>query len=171
MPFDPFHDHAQPAVPFPPARTAGYPAPQFHLPARRAVDNRRYLLWSTDGFPLLVNGRSSLVPTFTGDLIEDMKRFPNRRTVSVLRKIGVRASSSTPTALPDPVAGRRLEAGRRTAVDQDRGPGRAGDLRDPFAQGGRRHDHSTLDRLPATLAVGERGQGRDRAQRAGADQI
>jgi hypothetical protein len=91
VPFDPFGKQAQPAVPFPPARTAELPDPQLHLPAERAEENRRYLLWSTDGFPLIVNGRSSLVPTFTGDLIDSMKQFPSRRTVSVLRKLGVRS--------------------------------------------------------------------------------
>jgi hypothetical protein len=89
VPFDPFDKQAQPAVPLPPARTADIPAPQFHLPALRAEDNRRYLLWSTDGFPLMVNGRSSLVPTFTGELIEAMRPFPDPSTVGVLRRLGV----------------------------------------------------------------------------------
>ena len=89
VPFDPFDKQAQPAVPLPPARTIGYPQPQLHLPAQRAEDNRRYLLWSTDGFPLIVNGRSSLVPTFTGDLIDAMRGFPDPYTARVLRQLGV----------------------------------------------------------------------------------
>ncbi len=90
VPFDPWDVQAQPEVPFPPASTAETTEPQFHLPAERAEDNRRYLLWSTDRFPLMVNGRSSLVPTFTGDLIEAMRPFPDRETVEQLRTIGVR---------------------------------------------------------------------------------
>jgi hypothetical protein len=91
LPFDPFDNRAQPAVPAVPASTASVPAPQLHLPAERASDNRRYILWSTDGFPKLVNGRSSLNPTFTQRLIEDVARFPNHRTVELLDRTGVRS--------------------------------------------------------------------------------
>ncbi|HEY7150661.1 MAG TPA: hypothetical protein VH391_03180 [Solirubrobacterales bacterium] len=91
LPFDPFGDRAQPAVPAVPASTASVPAPQLHLPAERASDNRRYILWSTAGFPKLVNGRSSLNPTFTQRLIEDVARFPDRRTVELLHRTGVRS--------------------------------------------------------------------------------
>ena len=85
------HDRAQPAVPAIPPSTASVPAPQLHLPAERASDNRRYILWSTDGFPKLVNGRSSLNPTFTQRLIEDVQDFPSRRTVELLARTGVRS--------------------------------------------------------------------------------
>ena len=91
LPFDPFNDRAQPAVPAIPPSTASVPAPQLHLPAERASDNRRYILWSTDGFPRLVNGRSSLNPTFTQRLIEDVQDFPSRRTVELLARTGVRS--------------------------------------------------------------------------------
>jgi hypothetical protein len=67
------------------------PAPQLHLPAELAEDNRRYLLWSTDGFPDLVNGRSSIQPDFTGNLIEAMDEFPGRASVAELRREGVRS--------------------------------------------------------------------------------
>jgi hypothetical protein len=90
LPFDPRDDQDQPEVPAVPASTADVPAPQLHLPAPLAEDNRRYLLWSTDGFPLMVNGRSSLVPTFTGELIEAMRPFPDPYTARVLRRLGVR---------------------------------------------------------------------------------
>lgn len=91
LPFDPLDDQAQPAVPPSPPSTAAVPAPQLHLPAERAADNRRYILWSTDGFPKLVNGRSSLNPAFTQHLIEDVEGFPDRRTVGLLRRLGVRS--------------------------------------------------------------------------------
>jgi hypothetical protein len=91
LPFDPFNNRAQPAVPPIPPSTASVSAPQLHLPAERASDNRRYILWSTAGFPKLVNGRSSLNPTFTQRLIEDVEGFPNRRTVQVLARTGVRS--------------------------------------------------------------------------------
>ena len=89
LPFDPFDNQAQPNVPSVPHSVARVPAPQLHLPAERAADNRRYLLWSTDGFPAIVNGRSSLNPAFTEHLIERMQPFPDRRTVALLSRLGV----------------------------------------------------------------------------------
>ena len=89
LPFDPFDDQEQPAVPVSDARFAHIGEPQLHIPADRAEDNRRYLLWSTDGFPKMVNGRSSLVPFETADLIESMHDFPNPDTVERLRALGV----------------------------------------------------------------------------------
>ena len=91
LPFDPFDNQAQPRVPAIPPSTASVPAPQLHLPAERAADNRRYILWSTDGFPALVNGRSSLNPAFTQHLIRRMEPFPDRRTVALLSRLGVRS--------------------------------------------------------------------------------
>ena len=91
LPFDPFDNQAQPSVPPVPPSTASVPAPQLHLPAERPSDNRRYILWSTDAFPELVNGRSSLNPAFTERLIEDVEEFPDRRTVDRLSRLGVRS--------------------------------------------------------------------------------
>jgi hypothetical protein len=92
VPFDPFGSQAQPKVPRVPPSVASVPAPQVHLPAERATDNRRYLLWSTDGFPQIVNGRSSLNPAFTERLIERLEQFPDRRTVALLSRIGVKSA-------------------------------------------------------------------------------
>jgi len=89
LPFDPLDNQAQPKVPPAPPSVASAAAPQLHLPAERASDNRRYLLWSTDGFPAIVNGRSSLNPAFTERLIESMEPFPDRRTVARLQSLGV----------------------------------------------------------------------------------
>jgi hypothetical protein len=89
LPFDPTDSQAQPRVPATPPSTAAVPAPQLHLPALRAEDNRRYLLWSTDGFPDMVNGRSSTQPSETTELIEAMGDFPNPETVAMLRRGGV----------------------------------------------------------------------------------
>jgi hypothetical protein len=125
LPFDPLDDRAQPAVPPVPPSTASVPAPQLHLPAKRASDNRRYILWSTDGFPKLVNGRSSLNPTFTQRLIRDVQGFPNRRTVELLARTGVRSvvlhadrTAGTPWhgAARRPVAGLPLTRTRRDGL-------------------------------------------------------
>jgi hypothetical protein len=91
LPFDPGDYQEQPAVPYPPASTAEAPAPQFHLPAERPEDNRRYLLWSTDGFPEMVNGRASTNPDLIEDLVDQMAAFPDPATVDRLRGFGVRS--------------------------------------------------------------------------------
>jgi hypothetical protein len=88
LPFDPTDSMAQPVMPEAPPVAAG-PAPQLHLPALRPEDNRRYLLWSSAGFPKMINGRSSTIPEFTTHLIDSMDDFPSRATVDRLRRVGV----------------------------------------------------------------------------------
>ena len=90
-PFDPGDRQEQPLVPEAPAATASLPAPQLHLPAERAEDNRRYLLWSTDGFPDIVNGRASTLPNLTEDTIDSMDTFPDPQSVALLLQLGVRS--------------------------------------------------------------------------------
>ncbi len=91
LPFDPLDTQAQPRVPPVPPSTASVPAPQLHLPAERATDNRRYVLWSTDGFPEIVNGRSSLNPAWTARVIRREQGFPSRTSVRRLERLGVRS--------------------------------------------------------------------------------
>lgn len=91
LPFDPLDDQDQLRVLYPAASTAEVPAPQLHLPAERPEDNRRYLLWSTDGFPEIVNGRASTNPDQIEDLIEEMASFPDAVTVERLREYGVQS--------------------------------------------------------------------------------
>jgi hypothetical protein len=80
-----------PAVPRPPARLASLPQPQLHLPASTPPANRRYVFWSTDGFPDLVNGRGSFDPAFFKGLVKETARFPDAETVGRLRALGVHA--------------------------------------------------------------------------------
>jgi hypothetical protein len=91
LPFDPTDNLAQPRVPPAPGDVSGVPAPQLHLPAPLATDNRRYLFWSTDGFPAIVNGRSSVQPEYTQNLIDAMDNFPDAASVELLRERGVRS--------------------------------------------------------------------------------
>jgi len=91
LPFDPGDDQVQPRVPDPPATVAEVAAPQLHLPAARPEDNRRYLLWSTDDFPDIVNGRASTEPDRIAELIAAMDAFPDAATVARLRELGVRS--------------------------------------------------------------------------------
>ncbi len=90
LPFDPFDDQAMPEVPGLGTSTAEVPAPQLHLPAVTAKENRAYQLASTDGFPDLVNGRASTNPSTVLDLIEDMATFPDAASVARLQEWGVR---------------------------------------------------------------------------------
>jgi hypothetical protein len=121
LPFDPTDNLAQPEVPEAPADVSAVPAPQLHLPATLAEDNRRYLLWSTDGFPDIVNGRSSVQPEFTDEVIEAMNSFPDRRSIATLRREGIASvllhtdriiGSPQGLALGRPLAGLGLETSR-----------------------------------------------------------
>jgi hypothetical protein len=121
LPFDPFDAQAQPRVPDPPPSVAAVPEPQLHLPAERPTDNRRYVLWSTDGYPKIVNGRSSLNPQFITRIIRRARGFPDRSTVDYLSRLGIRSVvlhtdrvSGTPweRAAERPVAGLPLDRSR-----------------------------------------------------------
>jgi hypothetical protein len=82
--------YPHPRVPTEPAGQRGVPAPQLHLPVR-ADDNRRYLLWSTDGFPAMVNGRSSFIPRQFAAVTKAVEGFPDAASVARLRRLGVRS--------------------------------------------------------------------------------
>jgi len=81
---------AHPAVPLPPPGESASPAPQLHLPVT-IPDNRRYVLWSTDRFPKIVNGRGSFDPAFFERLTAKVTGFPDRESVALLRRLGVRS--------------------------------------------------------------------------------
>jgi hypothetical protein len=90
---------AHPAVPLPPAGESALPAPQLHLPVT-IPGNRRYVLWSTDRFPKIVNGRGSFDPTFLAHLTARVTGFPDKASVALLRAVGVRS-----VVLHEPLAG------------------------------------------------------------------
>ncbi|MEA2195402.1 MAG: hypothetical protein QOG42_1836, partial [Solirubrobacteraceae bacterium] len=79
-----------PTVPLAPAGQREAPQPALHLPAD-AFDNRRYVLWSTDGFPDIVNGRGSFMPRQFEALLRATRGFPDARSVAYLRRRGVRS--------------------------------------------------------------------------------
>ncbi|MEA2154963.1 MAG: hypothetical protein QOE11_1103 [Solirubrobacteraceae bacterium] len=81
-----FADH--PAVPLAPPGQSAAPQPALHLPMG-AFDNRHYVLWSTDGFPRLVNGRGSFIPRQYAVLMREVAGFPDARSVRYLRRLGV----------------------------------------------------------------------------------
>ncbi|MFL5827405.1 MAG: hypothetical protein ACJ76V_12840 [Thermoleophilaceae bacterium] len=80
---------AHPTVPSEPAGQVGAAAPQAHLPLD-TLDSRKYLLWSTDGFPELVNGRGSFKPAEFKRLEAQLASFPDARSAAVLQRMGVR---------------------------------------------------------------------------------
>jgi hypothetical protein len=115
---------AHPTVPAEPAALHGLPDPQLHLPMSR-VGNRRYVLWSSDGFPRLVNGRASFNPSLMSQIAWRVRDFPDRASVGYLRRLGVRVvvlhpgfarGTSWAGAERRPVAGLGLSRERRGAV-------------------------------------------------------
>lgn len=78
------------APPEPAGAKAAIAAPQLHLPITIAA-NRRYVYWSTDGFPQIVNGRASIDPTSFTKLTKEVSGFPDERSVAALKALGVRS--------------------------------------------------------------------------------
>ncbi|HEY0345682.1 MAG TPA: hypothetical protein VGC59_13590 [Solirubrobacteraceae bacterium] len=117
-----FADH--PTVPLAPPGQRAAPPPALHLPMG-PDDNRRYVLWSTDGFPRLVNGRASFIPRQYQALMNGMASFPDARSVRHLRRYGVRSvtvhldragSRLATRASAGPLRGLGLERERRGSV-------------------------------------------------------
>lgn len=88
-----------PRIPAEPAGQRGIAQPQLHLPITIA-GNRRYVFWSTDGFPKIVNGRGSIDPRSFDRLTVQVRDFPDRRSVDALRELGVKSVVLHPYLLP-----------------------------------------------------------------------
>ncbi len=80
--------YPQPKVPMPPANLAAVKGPYLQLPIE-ASNNRRYLLWSAEGFPKMVNGRSSFTPPIYRKIVRASRGFPSASSVKRLRALGV----------------------------------------------------------------------------------
>ena len=48
------------------------------------------MLWSTDGYPRLVNGGSGFIPTGLQQVREVTATFPDQASISHLRRLGIR---------------------------------------------------------------------------------
>jgi hypothetical protein len=91
-----------PTVPKMPPGQRGLPGPQMHLPLQTGeASSPRVVLWSTDGFPKVTTGIGAYQPKLYNRLKEEMRGFPDRRSVSRLRALGVRVV----VLHPDLVAG------------------------------------------------------------------
>jgi hypothetical protein len=78
-----------PRAPVAPPGLHGLAAPVFVLPAS-APSNRRAVLWSTDDFHDLVNGRASFNPRQFVALQHLAQQFPDRASVAAFRRLGIR---------------------------------------------------------------------------------
>jgi hypothetical protein len=79
-------DHAP--VPAEPAAIAAATGPLMVLPSDEGID-LSIALWSTDGFPTMVNGASSLVTPGHQAIRDVMRTFPDQASVDRLRALGI----------------------------------------------------------------------------------
>jgi hypothetical protein len=91
-----------PTVAKPPPGLAQATPPRLHLPMYE-YESRRFLVWSTNGFPEIVNGRASFKPTSFDELEQLMASFPAPRVVAYLRKLGVNTVVLHPDLVPGTV--------------------------------------------------------------------
>lgn len=91
---------AHPRVPDAPQAMSMAPAPILVLPTDQLTD-QNVLLWSTSGFPPVVNGGSGFEPPTQGAQREVMRHFPDEQSVKRLRTMGIRSV----VVLRDRVAG------------------------------------------------------------------
>jgi len=80
--------YPHPRVPPAPAPLTGLRQPLLELPAQ-APDNRRYLLWSTDGFPKLLNGRTGFQPRYFARTLRAVDGLSGAQALDDLRSLGV----------------------------------------------------------------------------------
>ena len=73
-----------------PAALRTAPAPVLVLPLRPSFD-QTVMLWSTDGFPAIVNGTSGFTPDSLRRMEEAVRTFPDVESVAYLRDHGVRS--------------------------------------------------------------------------------
>jgi len=78
-----------PRVPAPPPGQAELAQPQLHLPTNGSYD-RLWQLWSTDGFPAIVNGVSTFDLPSLDSVRGVMRTFPDAQSVRFLRHRGIR---------------------------------------------------------------------------------
>jgi hypothetical protein len=82
-------DREQPTVPPAPAALRTAEAPVLVLPTSPLHDET-VMLWSTDGFPAIVNGGSGFTPERQAEIREATENFPDAASIRLLRDLGVR---------------------------------------------------------------------------------
>ncbi|MEU5908044.1 hypothetical protein ABZ780_27190 [Micromonospora sp. NPDC047467] len=78
-----------PVVPTQPAALRTAEGPLLVLPSNQSLD-QHVMLWSTSGFPDVVNGGSGFTPRQLDDVRRVSQSFPNQTSVDYLRLLGVR---------------------------------------------------------------------------------
>ncbi|MEV1155306.1 hypothetical protein AB0J27_07875 [Micromonospora chokoriensis] len=78
-----------PVVPTQPAAMRSAQGPLLVLPSNQSLD-QHVMLWSTSGFPDVVNGGSGFTPRQLDDVRRASQSFPDRTSVEYLRLYGVR---------------------------------------------------------------------------------
>lgn len=87
--FEGAHMTPHPVVPPTPVAMSTLQGPLIVLPSHELFD-MNVMLWSTDGFPKIVNGGSGFTPMDQQELRLTMQQFPDEATVSMLRERGIR---------------------------------------------------------------------------------
>jgi hypothetical protein len=83
-----------------PAALRGVEGPLLVLPASGTLEYS-VMLWSTDGFPKIVNGLASFIPESQARTHAVTASFPDQASVSYLRELGVRTVVVLPEYLAD----------------------------------------------------------------------
>lgn len=78
-----------PEVPRPPAGLSTAEPPVLVLPSDQLSD-MMVMLWSTDGFPAVVNGGSGFVPARLAEVRQVAEGFPDAASIRLLQDLGVR---------------------------------------------------------------------------------
>ncbi|MFI6782280.1 hypothetical protein [Micromonospora sp. NPDC050276] len=78
-----------PVVPTQPAAMRSAEGPLLVLPSNQSLD-QHVMLWSTSGFPDVVNGGSGFTPRQLDDVRRVSQSFPDQTSVDYLRTLGVR---------------------------------------------------------------------------------
>jgi hypothetical protein len=91
-----------PVVPAPPAGFAQLRGPLLVLPTSEKVDEL-YMLWSTTGFPAMVNGISGYAPPRQAELRAAGEKFPDQESIDRLRAAGVRTVVVLRNRVGDPI--------------------------------------------------------------------
>jgi hypothetical protein len=99
-----FNATPHPTVPTEPAALHGVTGPVLILPTDQLTD-QRYMYWSTDGFPKIVNGGSGFQPAEQDRIRRAAESFPDQTSVSYLRQHGIR----TVVVMRDGLAGTPYE--------------------------------------------------------------
>jgi hypothetical protein len=107
-------------VPEPPLGLARAPEPALNLPLAAPTftdfSTFLYMLWSTEGFPQIVNGTSGFTPAFTKELPGRVEGFPDTASIDYLRGLGVRGVVLHPRAVGSVPWPERRARARRLGV-------------------------------------------------------